>query len=192
MTDKTFVRVLGEHYASVGRPELEGQFVALLLLTETTVSLADAAQRLSVTRQALHRLALSMLECGDVKREEEISSKRHLYSLADHAYSRDLRTHIDASTAIAAACQTMLKALKPPKASERARRLRTHAKLNRRATRALSGLVSAEEATQAEDLKRHLERNWDAVPARVGPGRSIDAARATTERRRERARRSKV
>jgi DNA-binding transcriptional regulator GbsR (MarR family) len=181
MTLSRFINHLGVLYARVGRSELEGRFVALLLLTETTVAVNEAANQLGVTRQALHRLAVAMLERGDVKREEEFSTKRHLYSLADHAYSRDLRIHLDTSLEIARSARAMLEVV--PTKSECAKRLHKHAELNQRVVEALSGLVREEEAAQGADLEKHLERNWDAVPARKGPGRSPTAARSMRAKR---------
>ncbi|MDX2005319.1 MAG: hypothetical protein SFU83_08590 [Meiothermus sp.] len=168
MTQREFINRVGSLYTRVGRPPLEGRFVALLLLAEGPVAVARAAEQLGVTRQALQRLAVEMLERGDLKREGEFSTKRHLYSLADHAYSRDLRAHLDAITEVSELAEEMLGRARA--GGDAALHLRAHAELTRRAAESLRGLVESHERAREADLEAHLERNWDAVPARRGAG----------------------
>ena len=161
---------LGEMYASLGRPPLEGRFAGLMLVSDTPMSLTESAQRLGVTKPSLLVVATAMLERGDVKREEALPSRRHLYSLTDHAYIRDLHDQATTSRAIAAACQALMQSSDAP-SGEAAKQLRNHARVNLEAAHAIEAVLRPEEAAQNLDLRHHLEHNPDALPARRGRGR---------------------
>jgi DNA-binding MarR family transcriptional regulator len=170
VTNKTFTEQLGMLYARAGRPPLEGRFVALLLLTVDEISVGDAAQLLGVTKNALLKTAVPMLERGDVKRSRDPRTRQHLYSLSDHAYTRDLRDHANLSRAVTVTTQQFLSA-RSKVHPEAARRLRNHALVSGRAADALERILQPEERAQEADIEKHLEQDWDALPPRKGRGR---------------------
>ena len=170
VTNQSFTEQLGGLYARVGRPPLEGRFVALLLLTVDEISLGDAAAVLGVTKNALLKTATPMLERGDVKRSREPSTRKHLYSLSDHAYTRDLREQADLSHSVTAMVKQFL-AARAKLHPEAKRRLRNHGLVSGRAAEALERVLQPEERAQENDIEKHLEQDWDALPPRRGRGR---------------------
>jgi DNA-binding MarR family transcriptional regulator len=170
VTNKAFTEQLSHLYARIGRPPLEGRFVALLLITVDEISLGDAAELLSVTKNALLKTATPMLERGDVKRSRDPRTRQHLYSLTDHAYIRDLRTQADLSRAVSAITGQFL-ASRRKLHPEAKRRLSNHSLVAWRATEALERVLKPEERAQEADIEQHLEQDWDALPPRRGRGR---------------------
>lgn len=158
-----YVQTLGEAYACLGRPYLEGCLVALLLASERPIALGEAAQTLSVTKNALLRLLTPMMERGDVKRSLEPSTRRHLFELTDHAFIHDLRVEVVNRKKIGEATLAYLKTagrLSRPTRS----RLRGHADFTLRLARYLGRVLEVHESRLARDLEHHLKNDWDALP----------------------------
>ena len=164
---EAFIEALGSLYAEAGRPVLEGRFVSILLSCDEEIGLGEAASRLGVHKAALSRLANAMLERGSVKRSVDPRSRVHSYSLADHAYSFDVRVQVDASHAIATATRDFLEHRDLPAGA--IKKLRHHATFCNDVASSLERVLRPEEDRQAQDIEQHLEENWDALPPSDGP-----------------------
>lgn len=158
-----YLHTLGEAYACIGRPHLEGSLVALLLASPRPVALGEAAQTLGVSKSALLKLLTPMMERGDVKRSLEPSTRRHLFELTDHAFIHDLRVEVMNRHKISQATLDYLKST-PGVPRQTKSRLRGHADFTKRLAKHLERVLQVHEARLARDLEHHLENNWYALP----------------------------
>ncbi|PZA07054.1 MULTISPECIES: hypothetical protein [unclassified Meiothermus] len=158
-----YIETLGEAYACLGRPRLEGRLVALLLASPRPIALGEAAQVLGVTKNALLKLLTPMTERGDVMRTLEPSTRRHLFALTDHAFIHDLRTEVVNRQKISEATLGYLKSTRglPPHAKSR---LRGHAEFTRRLAQQLGRVLKHKERELAREMEEHLEKDWYALP----------------------------
>ena len=163
MTAEEFVEEVGVIYESVGRPRLEGRFAALLLTRSEPLSLSDAARRLGTAKSALSKIANDMVARGDLKREGRYSTREHLYQLVDHSYIRDLRERTSASRRISELASLLAG---DPTTTDSAvvQQLQTHAGIHGQTAMALGRILEPEERLHAEELRKHEESNWDAIP----------------------------
>lgn len=160
-----YLEILGEAYACLGRPRLEGRLVALLLASPGPIALGEAAQMLGVTKNALLKLLTPMTERGDVMRTLEPSTRRHLFELTDHAFIHDLRTEVANRQKISEATLAYLKSTRglPPHTKSR---LRGHAELTRRLAHQIGRVLKHQESKLAREVEEHIEKDWYALPPR--------------------------
>lgn len=163
MTVEQFLEEMGQLYKRVGRPTLEGRFVALLLTRDEPITMRAAATALGVTKGALSRLANEMLKRGDIKRMGAYSTREHLYHIVDDAYIHDLRERREASRRVARLASQLAGGsnLEPAVAA----RLLHHGSIHAQVTVGLDAVLLPEEERLAADLENHL-RSWDALPPR--------------------------
>lgn len=160
-----YLETLGEAYACLGRPRLEGRLVALLLASPRPVALGEAAQTLGVTKNAVLKLLTPMMERGDVKRSLEPSTRRHLFELTDHAFIQDLRVEVINRQKISEATLAYLKSTRGLPRQTKSR-LRGHAEFTKRLARQLGRVLEHQETKLARELEHHLENDWYALPPR--------------------------
>lgn len=169
MTLASFINELGEAYAAVGRPPLEGRLVALLLAGPEPQTLAQISESLKVSKSALLRVVRPMVERGDLKRWREPSSREHSLALTDHAYIHNLRVQVMSSERVLKAVREIAK--KHPDEHSRSQ-LRRQAEIAEQTLKSLTAIVDSVEKDQEKDIKQHLELEWDALPPSRGRGRN--------------------
>lgn len=162
VTVEHFIELMGELYAQLGQPALEGRLVALLLSSTAAISLAIAAKLLGVSKVAVSKISTAMLERGDLSISRAFSSRQHLLALTDQHYIRDLISRRAASWTISILCDRVLEA-NPSLEDEVIKHLRTHLETHARVALSLEQLLSPIERSQARVRTEHLRDNWDAV-----------------------------
>ncbi len=157
-----FIELMGELYARLGQPALEGRLVALLLVSATAISLSEAAKILAVTKVAVSKISNIMLERGDLMVSRSFSSRQHVLALTDQHYVRDLSSRRAASWAIAILCRKVLEA-NPNLEAAAISHVQTHLETHARVALGLEQLLAPIEGAQARVRLEHLRDNWDAV-----------------------------
>lgn len=165
-----FIDEVSDAYEKVGRPILEGRLVALLLTVAEPQTLGELATALEVSKSALLKVVRPMVERGDLKRWREPKTRQHSIALTGPAYIHDLRVHLVNSRRVLDAVRSLLA---QPDLDEPIReQLSRHAEIVEEAACCLEAVVHAVEEQQIQDLQRHLEQEWDALPPRKGRGRN--------------------
>ncbi|PZA05862.1 MULTISPECIES: hypothetical protein [unclassified Meiothermus] len=165
-----FINEVSDAYEQVGRPILEGRLVALLLTVAEPQTLGELATALEVSKSALLKVVRPMVERGDLKRWREPKTRQHSIALAGPAYIHDLRLHLISGRRVLGAVRALL--AQPDLDKPVRERLFQHAQVVEAATSALEKIVHTVEEQQIQDLQRHLEQDWDALPPRKGRGRA--------------------
>lgn len=165
-----FIDEVSDAYEQVGRPILEGRLIALLLTVSEPQTLGELAAALEVSKSALLKVVRPMVERGDLKRWREPKTRQHSVALTNPAYIHDLRVHLVNSRRVLRAVRSLL--AQPDLNGHVRERLSQHAEVVEVATRCLEVVVRAVEERQNQDLERHLEQDWDALPPRKGRGRN--------------------
>ena len=162
VSKEQFIELMGEMYAQLGQPALEGRLVALLLSNATAISLTQAAKLLAVSKVAVSKISNAMLERGDLSISRAFSSRQHLLALTDQHYIRDLVSRRAASWTISILCDRVLET-NPNLETEAIKHLQTHLETHARLALNLEQLLSPIERSQARARLEHLRDNWDAV-----------------------------
>lgn len=162
VSKEQFIELMGEMYAQLGQPALEGRLVALLLSSATAISLTQAAKLLAVSKVAVSKISSAMLERGDLSISRAFSSRQHLLALTDQHYIRDLVSRRAASWTISILCDRVLET-NPNLETDAIKHLQTHLETHARFALNLEQLLSPIERSQTRARIEHLRDNWDAV-----------------------------
>ena len=165
MTVPEYVEEMGELFSQLGRQPLEGRLVALLLARPGPTRMGEIAKTLGVTKAALSVLVNQMLERGDLKREGVQSTREHAYELVDHMFIGHLRTFRDVSRQMA---EITTEVAADPTVTDPAAIHRLHyaAGVHAQVALELARVLTPEERVQTDDLQKHHEENWNAIPPR--------------------------